>query len=130
MTKNIHNKWNLISEDLERLIFWELHDLKGSLIILLKNLKIPNKFLKIKFDGVISYRVTVEAGKLGTIHANQYLGPFYIVDNSTYLMDVLDESGGIFDDSKLIHYSIWNSDNIIDVISGPPVETDWIASTS
>ncbi|NCI45798.1 hypothetical protein [Sediminibacterium soli] len=129
--KNIHKKWTIFSENVPRLYFWELHDKAGVLVILLKSDETQERVLKITFNGVLSYKVAIEAACLTRMRDNEHSGhsgPFYIVNNSAYLDSIISEGGGIFDDSELVHYSIWDSDNIIDIISGPPVDVKWIIS--
>ena len=104
--------------------FFELHHATGELTILLKEFDNPDKTLKVKFTGVIGYRVVNEAGRLRSLE-NSSLSTFCKTMNSEFLRWIKEESGGIFDDFELIHYVICNSDNIIDVISGPPVIAAW-----
>lgn len=126
MTKDNYQKWELGAESTDGLYFFELHDQAGSLIIFLKKFELPNKVLKIQFEGVLAYKIIAEAGRLRFINDNWPLNTFSQSTNSAFLRELYDESGGIFEDSELIHYVICNSDNIIDVISGPPVLAEWL----
>ncbi len=126
MAKDNYQKWELGVENSQDLYFFELHDQAGSLVILLKKNELPTKVLKIQFDGVLAYKIIAESGRLKFIEENWPLNSFNQSTSSTFLRELYDESGGIYEDSELIHYVICNSDNIIDVISGPPVLVEWL----
>lgn len=125
MKSDNYERWVPTEELPGDLYFFELHNESGVLTILLKKFELPDKVLVIKFDGILAYRVVQEAGRLKTIYENDSLGAFNTTTDSALLRWFTEESGGIFDDSGLIHYVICNSDNIIDVISGPPVIVEW-----
>jgi len=127
MKSDNYQIWGEAVEDLGVLHFFELHNELGELTILLKKFGVSDKILRIKFDGVIAYRVVQEAGRLRTINDNPSLKILNTTTNSAFLRWIREESGGIFDDTELIHYTVCNSDNIIDVISGPPVIMDWVS---
>jgi hypothetical protein len=118
--------WDSIAADLGTFYFFELHNESGFLVIHLKKFGLENEVLRITFDGIIAYQVVQEAGRLKTINDNPSLSTFNISTDSRFLKWIKEESGGIFDDAELVHYVICNSDNIIDVISGPPVKVEWI----
>lgn len=126
METDIYETWNLIEELPNNLYFHGLNDEAGGLTVLLKELGSNDRVLRIKFTGVLGYRVVQEAGRLKTLHENPSLVGFETSTNSEFLRWFDEESRGMFDDSGLIHYAICSSDNIIDVISGPPVSVEWV----
>lgn len=128
MANDNYKIWEPIIGDSGVLYFFELHNEMGALTIMLKKFGLLNKALRIKFEGVLAYRVVQEAGRLKTINDNPCLSTLNTSTNSAFLEWVKQESGGVFDSVELVHYAICNSDNIIDVISGPPVTVEWVSS--
>jgi hypothetical protein len=124
MKINRYESWKPVAELPKSPYFFELHHSEGELTVLLKEFDYPGKTLVIKFAGVIGYRVVIEAGRLNSLN-NSSLLTFCQTQNSDFLTWTKEESGGIFDESVLIHYVMWNIDNIIDVISGPPMVATW-----
>lgn len=120
--------WVPIENLTTQLYFFELHNESGALTILLKSFDTPNMLLKIRFDGVLAYKVVQEAGRLKTINENDPLSTFNITTDSVFFKWFKEESEGIFDDWSLIHIAVCNSDNIIDVITNQKPEVEWKSS--
>jgi len=117
--------WELIKDLPNDLYFYGLEDTSDSLIILLKSIN-EGRILKLIFEGVLTYRVTKEAGRSKTLYENKSLRGFQIATKSEYLQWFKEESSGMFEDDDLRHYYICNTDNILDIVSGPPVDVKWI----
>lgn len=128
MENYIFRKWDTISDIPEDLIFLRMSDQYGSLTILLKALSNSEsaKALKIEFEHTLMYRVTPESSRiLPTNEVPSYDG-FWITRQSNLLNWFNIESAGIFDDGDLIHYTICNLDNIIEVITTANGVVSWI----
>jgi hypothetical protein len=119
--------WELIKEVPSDLYFYGLEHSSDSLVVLLKSLKIENGILKITFNGVLTYRVSQETARSKTLYENASLREFRVANNSEFMRWFQEESSGIFEGWDLKHYYICNIDNIIDVISGPPVKVEWVS---
>lgn len=119
--------WEPIKDIPKDLYFYGLEYTSDSLIVLLKELEVENRVLKITFNGVLSYRVSQETARSKTLHENASLREFRVATNSEFLRWFQEESFEIFEGWDLKHYYICNIDNIIDVISGPPVKAEWVS---
>lgn len=120
-----YTAWEPVENLSTGLYFFELHNERGGLTILLKNFEAPNIVLKIKFEGVLAYRVVQEAGRLKTLNQIEIRNTFSTTTNSSYLKWFKEESSGIFDDWSLMHLVICNSDNLIDIITNQYPEVGW-----
>jgi len=123
---NDYIKWEPITPLPTDLCFAGIKDDLASLTIMLRKIGDEEHVLEIKFKGVLAYRVVQEGGRLKTLYDLPGFRGFVTSDNSSFLAWFNEESRGMFEDWNLIHYAICNSDNIIDIISGPPVEVKWI----
>jgi len=110
------------------LYFFELRSGINSLTVFLKVLDSDTKTLKLKFDGVIGYRVFDESSRLNSMGEDSSMSEFQTSKNSDFLNWFKEESLGVFDERELIHYMLCNTDNIIDVISGSLVTVEWVDS--
>lgn len=126
MEIDLYNNWEPLNDLPDNFYFYGLNSTGSDLVILLKDSQF-DRVLEIKFSGVLGYRVVKEAARSKTLYENTSLVGFETSTNSEFLRWFKVESEGIFDDWQLIHYVICNSDNIIDVISGPPVKAEWVS---
>ncbi|ATP58013.1 hypothetical protein CPT03_16845 [Pedobacter ginsengisoli] len=126
---NEYNLWEpIIDIPYNDLYFFGIRDDLGKLIISLKLLGSNEKLLEIKFSGVQAYRVVQEGARLKSLGESPSLRGFRVSTNSDFIEWFKEESLGQFDDWGLTHYVICNTDNIIDVIGGPPVMVEWVSS--
>ncbi|PRD44093.1 hypothetical protein [Sphingobacterium haloxyli] len=117
-------KWNPILPVPKDLYFVSLINNEGILTILLAEMD-DDKLLELKFKGVMAYQVVDEGARLKTLYEQPTYRGFVTSNNSTYLRWFHLESRGIFEDWDLKHYSIGNTNNIIDIISGNNIEMQW-----
>lgn len=71
----------------------------------------------------VTYRLTDEAFRL-KLYRELKVDPnfdfnwgFYIVKNSNYIFWLNEQSSNLFNDNELIHYSIFDDDFVVDIIS-------------
>ena len=126
MAKYVYNKWEPVAETVDELYFHELHNGSGKLKILLKKFGQDEVTLVILFDGTLTYRVAQEAARMLTINDNAPMPLFSVSTNSEFLDWFKEDSGGMFNDWSLMHISICNTDNIIDVITNQYPQVEWI----
>jgi len=124
MEIDVYKTWEPIVGLPDNFYFYGLNNVGGDLIILLKEPQ-SERILEIKFSGILGYRVVQEAGRLKTLYENKSLVGFETSTDSEFLRWFKEESRNMFDDWDLTHYVICNLDNIIDIISGPPVTVEW-----
>lgn len=122
---NNYIKWEPINPLPKDLCFVGIKDDLGTLTVMLREIGDEENILEIKFKGVLAYRVVQEGGRLKTLYEFPDFRGFITSVNSSFLAWFNEESRGMFEDWELVHYAICNSDNIVDIISGPPVEVKW-----
>ncbi len=120
-----YTAWEPLENLSTGLYFFELYNERSRLTISLKSFEVPNIVLKIKFEGVLAYRVVQEAGRLKTLSQIDLRNTFSTTTDSSYLKWFQEESSGIFDDWSLMHLIICNSDNIIDIITNQYPKVAW-----
>jgi len=120
--------WEPVENISNDIYFYDLQYDGRNLIIFLKELKSTNKTLIVKFVGVLDFRLTIESGRLKTIYEVPTFRGFRTSTESEFLRRFKEESRGLFDDDKLVHYLICNIDNIIEIVSGPPVLAEWVTT--
>lgn len=126
MNTDIYKTWEPLEDLPNNFNFYNINNIGSDLIVLLKAPQFQ-KVLQIKFTGALAYRVVQEAYRLKALYENSSLIGFETSTDSEFLKWLREEGDGVLDDWELKHYVICNSDNIIDVISGPPVEAEWIS---
>jgi hypothetical protein len=119
METYIFKKWETNISIPNYLYFLSLSDKHGSLTIFLKELGDDEntKCLKIEFKHTLMYRVTPESSRILPANEIPAYDGFWITKQSDLLNWFNKESAGIYDDADLIHYTICNLDNIIEVIT-------------
>jgi hypothetical protein len=102
---NDYKPWKpLIDIPFDDLYFFELSGGINSLTVFLKILGSDTKTLRIKFDGVVGYRVFDESSRLNSFGQDSSMSGFQTSTKSDFLNWFRQESLGLFDDRELIHY--------------------------
>jgi len=127
MKTSIFTKWKPISNIPRDLYFLSLCDQFGSLTILLRELgdDKSKRCLKKQFEHTVMYRVTPESSRIKPTDEIPSYDGFWITKQSNLLTWFNDESVGIYNDGDLIHYTICNVDNVIEVITTSDVLASW-----
>ena len=125
MTTEKYQNWNLIDSHPREFHFWELNMKSNRLIILFKKFT-SEEILKVEFSGILTFKYTIEGGRLKTVYEQEVVGVFLTSTNSDYFNWFKDENGGTFDDWSLKHIAINSSDCIIDIITNETPSIEWI----
>ena len=119
-------RWEPISDSSGKYYVESISDNIKEFKILLAHCKDKKKRVRIIFDCFIySYRSTDEGCRLNTIVNvdKQYGAKFYAewtffkVINSSYVLWLSEQSGGIAEPESLTHFSLFAMDSIVDVIA-------------
>jgi len=122
-----YNIWKPIDEiPYDDLYFFKSNDHLGKLQIWLKVLGNEDEMLEIKFNGVQAYRIVQESARLKSLSEYPSLRKFRTSTDSEFLKWFEEESVEQFSDWGLVHYILFNIDNVIDVITGLPVSVEWV----
>lgn len=127
METYIFKRWNPINNIPEDLYFLSLSDKYSLLTLFLKELGADEntRCLKIVFEHTLMYRVTPESSRIMPTNEIPSYDGFWITKQSELLNWFNKESTGIYDDGDLIHYTICNIDNIIEVITTTNATLSW-----
>src|SRR3546814_20763787 len=85
----------------------------------------PLRYLRMSFEGDVSYRSTDEGDLLKTIGPSHVGHVLFTVEDSEFLAWLHDQSLGIRSAFSNIHYAIYTPNRCIDVISITPPTTEW-----
>jgi hypothetical protein len=118
--------WYPIREKPSDLYFDKLLHKSNELNIFFKAFDFDDKKLKISFKGILIYKVSLEIGRMATIHQNAPMNTFGISETSSFLDWFKQDSCGVFEDQKLVHIVICSSDNLLDIITDEYPIVEWI----
>ena len=119
-------RWTPLGDDMP-LRWWRdelVHDSEW-LVVTLRPWDKPG-LLRIRFRDFIAYRNVAESYTVESISRH---GPvsssLSIVEHSTWIAWVVNESGGILEADKLIHYAIYTVDDTIDIAARLEPTVEW-----
>jgi len=128
VNEEVYRVWEPVP-DLPRVMdFHALHHDEEMFRVLLRGLQPADPVLRLLFEHVVAYRCADEGVRLRTISRlqGQLPCPLMLVENSTFVTWLRDESAGVLADQPLVHYAILSINDCIDVISGMPPRVDWL----
>jgi hypothetical protein len=128
MNDDAYHVWTPVA-DVPRLMHCRaLHDDYEMFRVLLHSGNASDAVLRILFEQVISYRRTDESFRLKTLHGLDGRLPcsLMVVEPSSFIAWLLEESSGVLDGRPLVHYVIMSSNECIDVVSEIPPRVEWL----
>lgn len=128
--KDVLNIWHIpIIEGVNQMVIDAIHDdFEGFRVILKDNAQNGRK-LRILFPTYYSYRNTNESYllKLWAKQDTNAAGKiFYTILNSSYIDFFNEMSENIYEDFKITHYSIYTTEDCIEVLSGQEPIVEWL----
>ena len=126
---NKYKTWSLLHGYAGKILVEKLEDTDEGLIIYLN---FPSdsinhgESVEVLFDSYIAYRNMNESYRAKTFsNVGGFKGSFYIVNSSSWLKWLHDESMGFYTSSEILHYSIITEADCIDILSEFPPEVSW-----
>lgn len=130
MTKAIFRKWEPIIDLPNSLFSTRLYDDHEGFRVLLET-ESDDKFLKISFDEVLSYRSTDEGNLVRIFQESDGLEKWclYIVSDSDFLENFHYNSCGVHKDKEIIHFAIYTLNDCLDVLSTSEPQVTWLVNS-
>ena len=122
--KNVFAEWKSEKLQQNRVMIEKIVDDDNVLTITFRNEE--NKGLrKITFDPYIAFRNMNESMRARTFSENEvFQGSFYIVEQSTWVDWLHEESLGFYEGTGFVHYAIITSADCLDIASEFPPEIE------
>jgi hypothetical protein len=93
-----------------------LNTVDGLSIVLSKTDGNNDVKIRVTFDTIEAYRSTYETFRIKI--SDQYMGwTFFRIENSEYLQWLSEQSHGMYDDFKFLHFAIATDDTVLDIIA-------------
>ena len=131
MEKNKYNSWLLDGKEFDRVLIERIEDVDNILKIKFKSETDKNgKMFELIFDPYVAFRNMNESYRARTFaEKGGFKTSFFIVENSSWVTWLHEESLGYYADDELIHYAIITGADCFDVISEFPPEVNLLAAT-
>jgi hypothetical protein len=128
MAEEIYRPWQPIEGIPDPVYCEALHDDYEYLRILLRGADPKSRMLRIRFESVVAYRNINESYRIRTWSClrGQTIPPLLTVENSSWIAWLKEESGGVLEHERLIHYAIFTPEDCIDVVAALPPEVEWL----
>jgi len=128
MSEEVYRVWAPVPEVPRIMHCRALHDDYEMFRVLLRSGKPDDPVLRILFEQVIAYRRTDESYRLNTIYRlkGRLPCPLMVVEGSSFIAWLLEESTGVLDGRPLVHYALMSSDECIDIVSEVPPRVEWL----
>lgn len=128
MEDNVYKKWEPLQGIPEKLYCEAIHDDCEGFRIILQGEKTGSGMIKILFNPAIAYRNIDESYLIKTLSRISSLekSSLYIVENSKWTKWFHEESYDVYDDRKIIHYSIITPGDCIDILAEYSPNVEWL----
>jgi len=128
--KDTYTSWSPIRGLVGEVRIEKLEDTDAGLTIYLKISSGPaghERRAMIRFDPYVAYRNMDESYRARTFNDTGGLeGSLYIVNSSSWLNWLNEESVGFYRDSEIVHYSIFTEADCIDILAEFSPEFSWL----
>jgi hypothetical protein len=127
--RNKYTKWQPLSIENGKVIVNSIIDGNEGLVL---NLSFPycdnrkGKTLEVMFDSYVAYRNMDESYRAKTVsETGVFMDSLYIVESSSWVEWLHEESLGFYKDCNIVHYSIITEADCVDILSEFPPIVKW-----
>ncbi len=126
--KILYQKWTPLESIPDRLHCEAIHDDYEGFRILLRGEEANSRTLRLVFESPLAYRNIDEGSLLRTLNLikDREKSSLYIVGNSPWVKWFHEESLGIYEGRKLIHYALITANDCIDVLTEFEPQVEWL----
>lgn len=136
MSNEVYRAWQPAIDTPAELFFEELREDVDALYIFLKSN--DDRRFCLQFEAPVAYRSTDESFRVRTwrtinegVERNEGdRQTLLIVENSLWVAWLREESGGVLDDARLVHYAIFTDNDCIEVVTEFPPAVSCTAAVS